>query len=248
MPDLTMKLVVIGSGSSGNGYVLDGTTESLCIEAGTKLMEAKRALHFNLQKVRGCIVSHSHNDHAKYAKEYAEGGIKVLALADVLEAKGITRNAMVITIGNAYRLGGFLVTPFALQHDVPCVGYVIQHAECGKVVFITDTFACKHRFNNVTHYLLEANYSDAILERNIAAGDIKPAMRERLLTSHMEIGNSIRYLQASDLTQVQRIVLIHLSNGNSNEAQFVRMVQQATGKPTCAASAGMELNLTPINF
>lgn len=236
-----MVLIVIGSSSKGNGYVLNGTQEALCIEAGTKLIEAKKALNFDLRKVRGCIVTHEHNDHSRYAKDYAEGGIHVLALAQVLEAKGITRNATAITLGNAYRLGGFVVTPFALQHDVPCVGWVVQHAECGKVVFITDTYACQYRFKGVNNYLLECNYSDEILEANVAAGRVQPAMRDRLLTSHLELSNCIRYLQISDLSQVQKVVLIHLSDGNSNETQFVQQVREATGKRVYAANAGMVL-------
>jgi phosphoribosyl 1,2-cyclic phosphodiesterase len=236
-----MELIVIGSSSKGNGYVLNGTQEALCIEAGTKLIEAKKALNFDLRKVRGCIVTHEHNDHSRYAKDYAEGGIHVLALAQVLEAKGLTRNATAITLGNAYRLGGFVVTPFALQHDVPCVGWVVQHAECGKVVFITDTYACQYRFKGVNNYLLECNYSDEILEANIAAGRVQPAMRDRLLTSHFELSNCIRYLQTSDLSQVQKVVLIHLSDGNSNETQFVQQVREATGKRVYAANAGMVL-------
>ena len=238
-----MELVVIGSSSSGNGYVLKGTYEALCIEAGTKLIETKKALGFNMQDVRGCIVTHRHNDHARYAKEYADAGIKVLALADVLEAKGITRNALAIQMGNAYKLGGFVVMPFALQHDVPCVGYVITHSECGKVVFITDTYACNYRFKGVSNYLLEANYSDEILESNIANGSVSPSMRSRLLTSHYELTNSIRFLLTSDLSKLQKVVLIHLSNGNSNEAQFVQQVRQAIGKPVYAAKAGMVLQL-----
>lgn len=236
-----MELIVIGSSSKGNGYVLNGTQEALCIEAGTKLIEAKKALNFDLRKVRGCIVTHEHNDHSRYAKDYAEGGIHVLALAQVLDAKGITRNATAITLGNAYRLGGFVVTPFALQHDVPCVGWVVQHAECGKVVFITDTYACQYRFKGVNNYLLECNYSDEILEANVAAGRVQPAMRDRLLTSHLELSNCIRYLQTSDLSQVQKVVLIHLSDGNSNETQFVQQVREATGKRVYAANAGMVL-------
>lgn len=238
-----MELIVNGSSSKGNSYVLKGAQEALCIEAGMKLIEVKKAMGFNLQMVRGCIVTHRHNDHSRYAKEYAEGGIRVLALADVLEAKGITRNCMAIKLGNAYRFGGFVVTPFAVQHDVPCVGYLIQHSECGKVVFITDTYACKHRFKGVRHYLLEANYSDEILEANIANGSVRPAMRDRLLTSHFELHNSIRFLRTSDLSALQKVVLIHLSDGNSNEAQFVQAVREATGKPVYAAKSGMAISL-----
>lgn len=238
-----MELAVIGSSSKGNGYVLNGTSEALCIEAGTKLMETKKALGFDLRKVRGCIVTHSHNDHSRYAKEYADSGIRVLALADVLEAKGITRNGLAVTLGNAYKLGGFTVMPFAVQHDVPCVGYLIKHSECGKVVFITDTYACGYRFKGVNNYLLEANYSDEILEANIAAGRVSAGMRDRLLTSHFELSNSIHFLQTSDCTMLQKVVLIHLSNGNSNESQFVQQVREAIGKPVYAAKSGMVIPL-----
>lgn len=234
---------MIGSSSKGNGYVLNGASEALCIEAGTKLIETKKVLGFDLQKVRGCIVTHQHNDHSRYAKEYADAGIRVLALADVLEAKGITRNGMAIKLGNAYKLGGFVVTPFAVQHDVPCVGYLIKHSECGKVVFITDTYACNYRFNGVNNYLLEANYSDEILEANIEAGRVSGGMRDRLLTSHFELNNSIRFLLTSDRTALQKVVLIHLSNGNSNEARFVQKVREAIGKPVYAAKSGMVLQL-----
>lgn len=234
---------MIGSSSKGNGYVLNGASEALCIEAGTKLIDTKKVLGFDLQKVRGCIVTHQHNDHSRYAKEYADAGIRVLALPDVLEAKGITRNGMAITLGNAYKLGGFVVTPFAVQHDVPCVGYLIKHSECGKVVFITDTYACNYRFSGVNNYLLEANYSDEILEANIEAGRVSPAMRDRLLTSHFELSNSIRFLLTSDRTALQKVVLVHLSDGNSNEAQFVQQVREAIGKPVYAAAGGMVIPL-----
>lgn len=37
-----MQLKVLGSSSKGNGYVLDGNNEALVIEAGVKLIEAKK--------------------------------------------------------------------------------------------------------------------------------------------------------------------------------------------------------------
>lgn len=240
-----MQLKVIGSSSKGNAYVLDGQRESLVIEAGIKLKEVKRAIGFdNLPKVVGCIISHSHNDHAGYAAEYAMAGIKVLALQATLEAKGIRRNCMAVEEGKGYKAGGFTIYPFEVMHDVPCVGYVVCHEECGKLVFFTDTYACQHSFTGVTHYLIEANYSDERLEANIAALRVPQLLRDRLLTSHMEIGNTIAFLRRNPLKAVRNIILVHLSDGNSDEAQFIDRTIAATGKRVYAARAGMVVDIS----
>lgn len=240
-----MQLKVIGSSSKGNAYVLDGQRESLVIEAGIKLKEVKRAIGFdNLPKVVGCIISHSHNDHAGYAAEYAEAGIIVLALQATLDAKGIGRNCMAVEEGKGYKVGGFTVFPFEVMHDVPCIGYVVCHEECGKLVFFTDTYACQHSFTGVTHYIIEANYSDERLEENIAAGRVPQLLRNRLLTSHMEIGNTIAFLRRNPLKTVRNIVLVHLSDGNSDEAQFIDRTIAATGKRVYAARAGMVVDIS----
>ena len=61
-----MKLVVLGSSSSGNCYVLDAGNEALILEAGIRLNEVKKVLGFNIRKVVGCLITHQHGDHAKY--------------------------------------------------------------------------------------------------------------------------------------------------------------------------------------
>lgn len=241
-----MQLKVLGSSSKGNGYVLDGNNEALVIEAGVKLIEAKKAIDFKLSKLVGCLCTHQHNDHAGYASEYAKAGVRVLALEEVLKAKGITRNCQRIELGKGYKMGGFKILPFEVMHDVPCVGFVIEHSECGKIVFLTDTYACKYRFANVNHYLIEANYADDILTDNILAGRVPQAMRNRLLTSHFELSNTIAMLKSSNLHCVRNIVLIHLSDGNSDERRFVAECKAELGKKVVAASAGLVLDIDAI--
>ena len=72
-----MRLKVLGSGSKGNCYILENETEALVIEAGLPLMEVKRALDFNVKKIKAVIVSHVHGDHHKYWHEYVMAGIPV---------------------------------------------------------------------------------------------------------------------------------------------------------------------------
>lgn len=53
-----MKLKIIGSGSSGNCYILESDTEALIIEAGLPFLEVKKALNFNVRKIVGVVASH----------------------------------------------------------------------------------------------------------------------------------------------------------------------------------------------
>ena len=72
-----MKLKVIGTGSSGNAYILGNEDEALLIECGVKINDIKKALNFDYSKVVGCIISHEHQDHCKSANDVMRLGIDV---------------------------------------------------------------------------------------------------------------------------------------------------------------------------
>lgn len=241
-------MTIIGSSSSGNSYVLQNDSEALIIEAGMKLIEVKKALDFNTAKVKGCIVSHQHNDHAGYAKEVTDAGIPLLALPEVIAAKRLGRKAKAIEPGKGYKFGGFKVLPFPVKHDVPCVGFLIQHDETGKILFFTDTYAMQYDFTGVHHWLIEANYADDILNRNINKGSLPPELKKRLHTSHMSLKNAIGILRRSDLSVTKDILLIHLSDGNADQERFKKEVRLATGKRVAIAKPWLQLdyNINPI--
>ena len=240
-----MTLRIIGSSSQGNCYLLDGAQEALIIECGCPFIEVKRALQFNLGKVVGAVVTHQHNDHAKYVPEVLGAGIRVFAVDDVFQSKKCTNNPFAVPIehGKGYKVGGFRLQPFSVHHDVPCVGWIIQHEELGKLLFLTDTAAMGHRIAGLTHIMIEANYADDITTENVEKGYIPAVMRNRLFGSHLEIETTKRILKRQDLSKVETITLIHLSSGNSDEQRFVREVEELTGIPTRAADKGMQIPL-----
>lgn len=55
-----MVLKVLGSGSSGNCCILESDTEALIIEAGIDFKSLKVAIDFNIRKIVGVVISHSH--------------------------------------------------------------------------------------------------------------------------------------------------------------------------------------------
>lgn len=242
-----MKLHVIGSSSKGNGYVLTNGNETLVIEAGCHYRKVKEAINFNVASIQAVLVSHSHSDHAAYVREYTNEGLKVIASPDVAEVYEIPSLQLLIYSSikpSVLRAGRFQILPFHVVHDVPCYGFLIQHPDCGKIVFITDTHFSPARFKGINHYIIEANYSEAILEQRLRDGKINYAYYERVLRSHMSLETTIKLLKANDLTQTQSITLIHLSDGNSNEQQFQQIIAQETGVPTYVADAGIEVNLS----
>lgn len=241
-----MVLKCLGSSSSGNCYILRSarSDEVLIIEAGIPMQEVKKSLKFNISGIKGVLASHEHKDHSKNIKEFLECGIKVLALPPVFERQGISSPfAIEIEPMHGYKIGGFKVLPLPVAHDVPCVGFIIEHEEMGRLVFITDTMMLEYRLPKLNHIMLEANYADEILQYNIDNGIVPVSMRDRLLHSHMELQTTKEILRANDLSGVNEIILIHLSNGNSDERRFVREVQEVAGKPVYIAKAGFEINL-----
>ena len=241
-----MRLNVLGSDSNGNCYVLQTDKEALIIEAGVRFSEVKKALKWQLSKVVGAVITHEHNDHAKYVRDFVSNGITVLALPSVFKAKGIDSLSFRKEIEpmHGYIVGGFKVFAMPVCHDVPCVGFIIEHEDMGRMLFVTDTMMLEYRVPGLNHILLEANYAEDILDAKIEAGSVPLSMKPRLIHSHMEIETTKGILRANDLSGVNEIVLIHLSNGNSDERRFVREVQEASGKPVYAAVAGLELNLS----
>lgn len=241
-----MRLNVLGSDSNGNCYVLQNDKEALIIEAGVRFSEVKKALKWQLSKVVGAVITHEHNDHAKYVRDFVSNGITVLALPSVFRAKGIDSLSFRKEIEpmHGYIVGGFKVFAMPVCHDVPCVGFIIEHEDMGRMLFVTDTMMLEYRVPGLNHILLEANYAEDILDTKIEAGSVPLSMKPRLIHSHMEIETTKGILRANDLSGVNEIVLIHLSNGNSDEKRFVREVQETSGKPVYAAVAGLELNLS----
>ncbi len=243
-----MTLTILGSNSNGNGYVIQNENEALILECGMRFSEMQKALDFNTSKVVAALVSHEHGDHAKFIDEYENRGIKVYASAGTFEAlnkksDNILKTQRMITIGN------FKVLPFKVKHDcAEPLGFLIHHPEIGNILFATDTYYLPYKFENVKHWLIECNYRKDILDRNCPKNGFNKILRDRTLQSHMSYETCKNALISNDLSQTNNIILIHLSDRNSNAREFVEGISIATGKTTVAAEKNMVINLKKTPF
>lgn len=183
-----MRLKVLGSGSSGNCYLLMSDEECLVIEAGLPFKEIKVALGFDLSKIVGALCSHSHLDHSKSVEDFRKSGIAVVDW----QSKG------------AHRLGNFTAQPFELVHDVPCVGFYITHPDLGSMVYASDTEYVKWKFKAVNHILAEANHDIDMLD----IGTIKD---NRSIQTHMSLQTCLGFIKANESPSLQSVTLCHLS-------------------------------------
>ena len=246
-----MKLKIIGTGSKGNAYILGNENEALLIECGVKISDIKKSLNFDYSKVVGCIVTHEHKDHCKSFDDVMKLGINAYTgrKTNIKINPDTFHRAMTIASKETVQIGGFKVLAFDVKHDaVEPLGFLIEHKDCGKVLFLTDTYYCAYTFKGLNNIIIEANYSKEIIDRKFGVYSDKEFLRNRILKSHFSLANCKQMLATNDLSQVNNIVLIHLSDSNSDEKQFHKEVSELTGKNVTVASNGMEIpfNKTPF--
>ncbi len=219
-----MKLTCLGSGSAGNCYLLHNKTECLVIEAGIPFKEVKKALDFNISKIVGIVVSHEHGDHAKYLHEYIKVGIPVMA-----PSMGHITGALT-AISKP-----FAVRTFPLVHDVPCTGFLIEHSEVGRLLFVTDTEYVRYRFKNLNHIMIECNYSKDLLRESYHEN-----LQDRIKLTHMELDTCKDFIRANESHDLRTVCLMHLSDRTSNETVFQKEVQELVKCPVYMANKGLE--------
>lgn len=241
-----MKLHVLATGSKGNCYVLRARNgESLIIDCGIKAQRVKEFFDFDLSKVVGCLITHEHKDHSAGAKELASFGVDVYVNIKTIDNIETFHRIKQLPFSNEKfvpaQIGSFWVHPFWVKHDVPCTGFVIVHPECGNLLFMTDTYYCQYKFEGLSNIIIEANYSEAIIKKRLA--DEKEFLKDRIYNSHMSFETCCNFLLANDMRFVRNIVLIHLSDGNSDEDMFRTKTKSITGKPVTIAKDGTTIDL-----
>lgn len=244
-----MRLQVLGTGSAGNCYAVTANGETLLLDCGIPDRKIIRAID---RIPVGCLLTHEHMDHAKAAKPLARLGVPIYASAGTFDAiswngmDGVTVEAM-----EAVKAGSYTVLPFETQHDAAePLGFLVRHDVTREtLIYATDTYYLRYRFPNINYWLIECNFVDETAQAQMEAGEINETLYHRLNGSHMSLRRLLVTLEANDLTDTRSIILIHLSEGRSNEKQMIQAVVEKTGiDDVYAAQAGMDIDLALAPF
>jgi phosphoribosyl 1,2-cyclic phosphodiesterase len=232
-----IEIKCLASGSSGNVYYITDNQTPLLLEAGIPWKRIQQGLNFKTSGIAACICSHEHGDHAKAIKDVMRAGIDVYASRGTLDALGVTgHRAVTIKAKEQIKIGTWTILPFDTVHDAAePLGFLLANQAGDKLLFLTDTAYSPYRFSGLNYIMIECNYSLDILRANVENGSVPVELKNRLLKSHFSLQNVKEFLKANDLSRVQEIYLLHLSDGNSDEARFKREIQELTGKMTLVA-------------
>lgn len=233
-----IEIQSFGSGSKGNGYLIDDGHSQLLIECGVKLELVKKRMKFNLSRVVGCVISHEHGDHSKELKKLLDTtSIDIFATNGTLTALNVPDyRKNVLKVGKTILVGSWMVTAFDVNHDAAePTGFIFENQEGERLLFVTDTYYVKYKFKNITHMMVEANYSMDIIRKKVSEKEVASYLKNRILKSHFEFENSKAFIKTNMSEELQEVWLLHLSDSNSDEALFRSEVQALTGVPVYIA-------------
>lgn len=234
-----MEIKILASSSAGNAYLISDSSTKILIECGITAKQIQKGIDFDISDIDGCIISHGHQDHCKAYKDMLKYSIDCYASDETWGILGGIEHHRqhVIKPMKKFEIGTILVIPFELQHDIEgCLGFILISKETGKkAAYITDSFYTKYKIPGLNYLLIECNNDPEILNQNIENGTIPASLGNRLMQSHFSIDDVLDFLSANDLSCMEGIYLIHISENNGDPQDFRRRVIEQTGIPTYIA-------------
>lgn len=221
-----MRLYSLGSGSSGNAFVLVTDEVSLLIDCGIAIRACKAALGElgALHNLAGIVISHEHSDHIRAIPSVLRSSdCPVVTTSGTYAGLRSDHRWSQRCSGQRFADGAVEVSFVGVSHDAaePC-GFVVE-ADGTRVAVFTD-------LGIVTEPVLDAmrGADIIVLESNFDRGMLRngqyPAHLKRRIQSpvgHLSNDDCATALVAAVTPRTQSVWLAHLSH-NNNDADIAR--------------------------
>ena len=223
-----MRFASLGSGSDGNGLIIEAGTSRVLLDCGFSVRDASRRLArlgLSPEKLSGIIVTHEHSDHAggvfALARRYAlrvwitHGTLSALREFDAEVDCGVS---VTLIRGEAeFAVGDLALLPFTVPHDAREPVQFTASDGARSLGVLTDT-GCKtphleEVLSGCDALVLETNHDADMLR----AGQYPPALKARIAGryGHLDNASSAAILAALDRSRLQHVVAAHLSKQNN---------------------------------
>lgn len=224
-----IRFAVLGSGSSGNAYIIGNSTDALLIDAGFSLKQLKmrsESVGFDFSTVRALCITHLHPDHGRSAGVFARKTGKEVYVheqlhqtaAYELQALGIPEPQLrLFTHGKTFQTGSFTVTAFPTSHDSPSSsGFVVQIQQ-RVFTILTDTGMLDdqmHHYAQASDVLfLESNYDEQMLDTGPYPVMLKRRIKGK--SGHLSNTDALHLLNGCAATHLSQVYFCHLSKTNN---------------------------------
>jgi len=245
-----MELRIVATGSHGNTYVLtDKTGRLLMLDCGVPMPEIWRAVGYKTAALDFCLVTHAHLDHSASAKKMLDAFMPVTMSSLTAQQLNIPLSSPMLKVRNeneTLNVGNWTIQPFSTFHDaVGSLGYLIYNkADDITLAYVADSGHIKYTFPKLNVLISECNYDNSIEQRKDEIADRYLRLRE----SHMSLDRLVSYLDKAKMPNLRNVVIVHLSDSNSNEAHMLDELRKKTGVTVDAAREGLTINLDKVPF
>lgn len=243
-----MKFCSLSSCSYANCVVVRERNTCILIDCGLRKRDLKPFLGkvgLSPGDIDAVLITHCHTDHIYGLKYFLkEKDVPVYSTAGIL--KHLNQNYTFydcprFTVLNPHlkeKIGGLVVTPFHLSHDVETIGFTIN-GDGERMGLITDTgFVPEHcikAFQSLDYIYIESNHDVEMYKRSSKPRHV---IRRNLgPTGHLSNEQCGLALQAMALNSCKLVMLGHLSENDNEPRKALNKTRQYIAQETALASA-----------
>ncbi len=224
-----MRFALIGSGSKGNGTLIEHGASRILIDCGFSLRETEarlQRLHCEPENLDAVLITHEHGDHIRgvgmLARRYR---IPVWATRGTAGSSKLGKVPVLnlFDVHQTLAIGDIEVQPFPVPHDArePCQ-FVFSDGQT-RIGLLTDTGSItRHiheQLSGCDALILECNHDQQMLED----GPYPPSLKQRVggRYGHLSNAQAAEILQNIETESLKHLVAAHLSEKN-NTPQLAR--------------------------
>lgn len=220
-----MRFASLGSGSRGNGLIVEAGATRLLLDCGFGPREALSRLSrlgLAAADLSGILVTHEHADHVAGAFKLAvRHGLAVWMTHGTLAAAPQCRSAMprveLIDSHQPFRIGDLEIHPFPVPHDArEPVQFVFSDGR-HRLGVVTDlgstTPHVERMLTGCDALVLECNHDAGMLQQ----GGYPPHLKRRIAGrfGHLDNAAAAALLSGLDTSRLQHLIAAHLSQQNN---------------------------------
>lgn len=223
-----MEFICLGSGSSGNAYILKHNDRCVLVECGlriSKLKEKLTELNISINDIQGALITHTHKDHSICKEQLRK--LNIVVYEPYKEE-----------LPQTIKIDWLVVYCFRTYHDVDSCGFVFINTITNEtMLFINDTnyFELEDKVKHLKYDLvaIECNHVySKLIELMKLADDGKKLKYKRQAVSHLSLINTKKMLKQLCLKDTKTIYLMHLSQEASSPEAMKNTIYQTFGIET----------------